>query len=52
MITFEDTDINSKFLKADGSLIGFRPSDNLHPVEQGFDIWLSSVAPVLKDWIK
>jgi len=44
--------INDKFLDPQGHLIGFRPSDNLHPVSQGFDIWLSSVAPILKDWIK
>jgi len=45
------TDINAKFLKEDGSLIGFRPSDNLHPVEEGYEIWASSVAPTLKSWI-
>jgi beta-glucosidase len=44
--------INDKFLEPQGKLIGFRPSDNLHPVEQGFDIWLSSVADTLKGWIK
>jgi lysophospholipase L1-like esterase len=46
------TDINSKFLKPDGSLIGFRTTDNLHPVEEGYEIWASSVAPTLKSWIK
>jgi len=46
------TDINAKFLNPNGSLIGFRTTDNLHPVEQGFDIWASSVAPTLKKWIK
>ncbi len=46
------TDINSKFLDAQGGLIGFRTSDHLHPVEQGFDIWASSVAPTLKSWIE
>lgn len=45
------TDINSKFLKPDGSLIGFRPTDNLHPVEEGYEIWASAVAPTLKSWI-
>ena len=44
--------VNSKFLKHDGSLIGFRTTDNLHPVEEGFEIWASAVAPMLKGWIK
>jgi lysophospholipase L1-like esterase len=44
--------INDKFLDPQGRLIGFRPSDNLHPVEQGFDIWLSCVADTLKGWVK
>lgn len=43
--------INSKFLDNHGHLIGFRPSDHLHPVEQGFEIWASSVTPALKSWI-
>jgi beta-glucosidase len=46
------TDINSKFLRPDGGLIGFRPTDNLHPVEEGYEIWASSVAPTLKNWIR
>ena len=46
------TDINSKFLNADGSLIGFRPNENLHPIEEGFDIWGAAVAPTLKSWVK
>ena len=46
------TDINSKFLKPDGSLIGFRTTDNLHPVEEGYEIWASAVAPTLKSWIQ
>lgn len=46
------TDINSKFLREDGSLIGFRPNENLHPVEEGFDIWGAAVVDTLKDWIK
>ena len=46
------TDINSNFLKQDGSLIGFRPNENLHPVEEGFEIWASAVAPTLKSWVK
>jgi lysophospholipase L1-like esterase len=46
------TDINSKFLKPDGSLIGFRATDNLHPVEEGYEIWASAVAPTLKSWIQ
>jgi lysophospholipase L1-like esterase len=46
------TDINSKFLKENGSLIGFRPTDNLHPVEEGYEIWASAVAPTLKSWIQ
>ncbi len=44
--------INDKFLDANGGLIGFRTSDHLHPVTQGFDIWISSVAPILKGWVK
>ena len=44
--------INDKFLDEKGGLIGFRTTDNLHPVSKGFDIWLSSVAPTLKSWIK
>jgi len=43
--------INSKFLDANGGLIGFRPSDHLHPVTEGFEIWAASVAPTLKSWI-
>jgi len=46
------TDINSKFLNDKAGLIGFRPSDNLHPVEEGYEIWASAVAPTLKNWIK
>jgi len=46
------TDINSKFLKEDGSLIGFRPNENLHPIEEGFDIWGAAVAPTLREWVK
>jgi lysophospholipase L1-like esterase len=46
------TDINAKFLNDRGGLIGFRPNDNLHPVEEGYEIWASSVAPTLKSWIK
>jgi beta-glucosidase len=44
--------INDKFLAADGSLIGFRTTDNLHPVTEGFEIWMSSVAPILKSWVQ
>jgi lysophospholipase L1-like esterase len=44
--------INSRFLDEKGGLIGFRPADNLHPVEQGYEIWASAVAPTLKSWVK
>jgi len=44
--------INDKFLDDKGALIGFRTTDNLHPVSKGFDIWLSAVAPTLKGWVK
>jgi lysophospholipase L1-like esterase len=44
--------INDKFLTPEGRLIGFRPSDNLHPVTEGFEIWISSLAPTLKGWVK
>jgi lysophospholipase L1-like esterase len=43
--------INDKFLDDRGSLIGFR-NDNLHPVEEGYEIWASAVAPTLKSWVK
>ncbi len=43
--------INSRFLDDKGGLIGFR-SDNLHPVEQGYEIWASAVAPTLKSWVE
>jgi len=43
--------INSKFLDASGNLIGFRPSDHLHPVPEGYEIWGAAVAPVLKGWV-
>ncbi|MGA2542640.1 MAG: GDSL-type esterase/lipase family protein [Verrucomicrobiota bacterium] len=46
------TNINSKFLDDKGGLIGFRTTDNLHPVEQGYEIWASAVAPTLKSWIR
>jgi lysophospholipase L1-like esterase len=44
--------INSRFLNDKGGLIGFRPTDNLHPVEEGYEIWASAVAPTLKSWVK
>ena len=43
--------INDKFLDDKGALIGFR-NDNLHPVEQGYEIWASAVAPTLKSWVE
>jgi lysophospholipase L1-like esterase len=43
--------INSKFLNENGGLIGFR-QDNLHPNEEGYDIWGAAVADTLKSWIK
>jgi len=43
--------INSKFLDANGGLIGFRPTDHLHPVPEGYEIWAHAVAPVLKSWL-
>jgi lysophospholipase L1-like esterase len=43
--------INSRFLDEKGGLIGFR-ADNLHPVEEGYEIWASAVAPILKSWVK
>jgi lysophospholipase L1-like esterase len=46
------TNINDKFLTPEGRLIGFRTTDNLHPVTEGFEIWISSVAPTLKSWVK
>jgi lysophospholipase L1-like esterase len=44
------TDINSKFLDDKGGLIGFRTTDHLHPVTEGFEIWAAAVAPTLKSW--
>ncbi len=43
--------INDKFLDENGRLIGFR-GDNLHPTEQGYEIWASAVAPILKSWVQ
>ena len=43
--------INEHFLAEDGSLIGFR-DDNLHPVEEGYEIWAQQVAPILKEWVQ
>ena len=45
------SDINSKFLDDKGGLIGFRTTDHLHPVTEGFEIWAAAVAPTLKSWI-
>jgi lysophospholipase L1-like esterase len=45
------TNINSKFLDDKGGLIGFRTTDHLHPVTEGFEIWAAAVAPTLKGWI-
>lgn len=44
--------INSKFLNDQGGLFGFRQTDNLHPVAEGYEIWALQVAPVLKSWIQ
>ena len=44
------TDINSKFLKENGSLIGFG-ADNLHPNAEGYEIWAQAVESTLKSWI-
>ena len=43
--------LNDKFLDADGRLIGFR-NDNLHPNEQGYEIWANAVRDTLKGWLK
>ncbi|HLX69549.1 MAG TPA: GDSL-type esterase/lipase family protein [Verrucomicrobiae bacterium] len=43
--------INSKFLDEQGGLVGFR-QDNLHPVEEGYELWAAAVAPTLKGWVK
>jgi lysophospholipase L1-like esterase len=45
-------DLTPKMVGPDGRLIGFRTSDNLHPVVEGFDIWISNAAPLLKSWVK
>lgn len=44
--------INDKFTDSSGGLIGFRPSDHLHPVPEGYEIWASAVAPTLKRWVE
>jgi lysophospholipase L1-like esterase len=44
------TNINDKFLDAQGKLAGFR-SDMLHPNSDGYEVWASAVAPTLKGWI-
>ena len=46
------TNINDKFLDANGALIGFRPTDHLQPVPEGYEIWASAVAPTLKSWVQ
>ncbi len=43
--------INDRFLDDKGALIGFR-RDNLHPMEDGYEIWASAVAPILKSWVQ
>lgn len=43
------TDINSRFLKENGSLIGFN-TDNVHPSAEGYEIWGQAVADTLKSW--
>ncbi len=45
-------DLTSKMIGPDGKLIGFRPTDNLHPVVEGFDIWISNAAPLPKSWLQ
>jgi lysophospholipase L1-like esterase len=45
------TNISDKFLKPDGSLIGFG-GDNLHPNAAGYEIWGAAVADTLKGWTK
>jgi lysophospholipase L1-like esterase len=45
------TNINDKFLKPDGSVIGFG-ADNLHPNAEGYEIWAKAVVDTLKSWIK
>jgi lysophospholipase L1-like esterase len=41
--------INAKFLDEKGGLIGFRTTDALHPVPEGYEIWASVVTPTLKN---
>jgi len=43
--------INDKFLDAQGQLVGFQ-RDMVHPDAQGYDIWGTAVADMLKSWIK
>ncbi len=44
------TNINSKFLKENGSLTGFG-ADNLHPNAEGYEIWAQAVESTLKSWV-
>jgi lysophospholipase L1-like esterase len=45
------TNINDKFLKPDGSVVGFG-GDNLHPNAEGYEIWAKAVVDTLKGWAK
>ena len=45
-------DIGDKFLNQDGVETRDILSDFVHPTIQGYEIWLGSVAPTLKEWLK
>ncbi|MBQ3349578.1 MAG: GDSL family lipase [Thermoguttaceae bacterium] len=45
-------DIGDKFLNQDGVETRDILSDFVHPTVKGYEIWLGSVAPTLKDWLK
>lgn len=44
-------DFNSKFLTPDGTLEKDMMYDLLHPTQKGYEIWLESMSPVLRDII-
>ena len=47
-----DSRIGDKFLNKDGVETRDILSDFVHPTVMGYEIWLGSVAPTLKEWLK
>ena len=44
--------INHRFLNKQGGLISFRPSENLHAIEEGYEICASAFIPRIKRGIQ